>query len=114
MERDTRIGGTTVQAEVVDMGLFYAWKRQIIAGPVWDLVTEAVAEAGGSLPDFSLQEPHKWMESCVHVDPEVYSRVAERKLRDAGVEIIFGTEIESVEKAGKGWKVGPVTSAMTS
>ncbi len=109
VERDTRIGGTTVQAEVVDMGLFYAWKRQIIAGPVWDLVTEAVAEAGGSLPDFSLQDPHKWMESCVHVDPEVYSRVAERKLRDAGVEIIFGTEIESVEKAGKGWKVGPVT-----
>ena len=109
VERDTRIGGTTVQAEVVDMGLFYAWKRQIITGPVWDLVTEAVAEAGGSLPDFSLQEPHKWMESCVHVDPEVYSRVAERKLQDAGVEIIFGTEIESVEKAGKGWKVGPVT-----
>ena len=44
VERDTRIGGTTVQAEVVDMGLFYAWKRQIIAGPVWDLVTEAVAD----------------------------------------------------------------------
>ena len=109
MERDTRIGGTTVQAEVVDMGLFYAWKRQIIAGPVWDLVTEVVAEDGGSLPDFSLQDPHKWMESCVHVDPEVYSRVAERKLRDAGVEIIFGTEIESVEKEGRGWKVGPVT-----
>ena len=42
LERDTRIGGTTVQAEVVDMGLFYAWKKQIIDGPVWDLVKEAV------------------------------------------------------------------------
>lgn len=109
VERDTRIGGTTVQAEIVDMGLFYAWRRQIIAGPVWDLVTEAVSEAGGSLPDFTRQVPDKWMESCVHVDPTVYSRVAERKLREAGVEIIFGTEVESVEKVRDGWKVGPVT-----
>ena len=45
LERDTCIGGTTVQAEVVDMGLFYAWKRQIIDGPVWNLVKEAVEEA---------------------------------------------------------------------
>ena len=66
VERDSRIGGTTVQAEVCDMGLFYAWRQQIIAGPVWDLVTEAVAAAHGSLPDFSKQEPDKWMESCVH------------------------------------------------
>ncbi len=27
LERDGRIGGTTVQAEVCDMGLFYAWRR---------------------------------------------------------------------------------------
>lgn len=31
VERDSRIGGTTVQAEVCDMGLFYAWRRPIIA-----------------------------------------------------------------------------------
>lgn len=55
LERDTRIGGTTVQAEVVDMGLFYAWKRQIIGGPGWELVKDAVREAGGTLPDFSKQ-----------------------------------------------------------
>lgn len=108
LERDTRIGGTTVQAEVVDMGLFYAWKKQIIDGPVWNLVKEAVEEAGGSLPDFSKQRHDKWMESCVHVDPKVYSQVAERKLREAGVTILFGTEVTSVEKTRRGWKVGPV------
>lgn len=108
VERDGRIGGTTVQAEVVDMGLFHAWRRQIVAGPVWDLVTEAVREAGGTLPDFSAQEPDKWMESCVHVDPDVYSRVAERKLREAGVEIIFDTEVTSVRKIRGTWEVGPV------
>ena len=50
IERDSRIGGTTVQAEVCDMGLFYAWRRPIITGPGWEMVQRAVAEAGGTLP----------------------------------------------------------------
>ena len=108
VERDSRIGGTTVQAEVCDMGLFYAWRRQIIAGPVWDLVTEAVAAAHGKLPDFSKQEPDKWMESCVHVDPVIYSRVAEETLRKAGVDLILNVEVTSVERVDCGWQVGPV------
>lgn len=45
IERNSRVGGTTVQAEVCDMGLFYAWRKQIIAGPAWEMVCEAVAQA---------------------------------------------------------------------
>ena len=108
IERDSRIGGTTVQAEVCDIGLFYAWRRQIISGPAWEMVTRAVAEAGGSLPDFSKQEPDKWMESCVHVDPVVYARVAEETLRKAGVDLFLDTEVESVGKTSSGWRVGKV------
>ncbi len=108
IERDNRIGGTTVQAEVCDIGLFYAWRQQIIAGPAWDLVTKAVAEAYGSLPDFSKQEHDKWMESCVHVDPVVYFRVAEETLRSAGVELLLNTEVTTVEATDFGWIVGPV------
>ena len=108
IERDSRIGGTTVQAEVCDMGLFYAWRRPIITGPGWEMVQRAVAEAGGTLPDFSKQEPDHWMESCVHVDPVVYARVAEETLRQAGVDLFLETEVLSVEKTKKGWRVGPV------
>ena len=50
VERDSRIGGTTVQAEVCDMGLFYAWRRQIIAGPVWNLVTISFRFSNGVWP----------------------------------------------------------------
>jgi len=109
IERDSIIGGTTVQAEVCDIGLFYAWKRQIIAGPAWDLVVKAVEEAHGSLPDFSLQEPDKWMESCVHVDPEVYSRIAEEALREADVVLIMNNEVTSVERTADGWKIDSIT-----
>ena len=108
VERDSRIGGTTVQADVCDMGLFYAWRRQIIAGPGWEMVEKAVAEAGGSLPDFSKQEPDKWMESCVHVVPEVYSRVAEETLREAGVTLVMDYEVTTVEKTPSGWKIGDI------
>lgn len=108
IERDSRIGGTTVQAEVCDMGLFYAWRRPIISGPGWEMVKRAVAEAGGTLPDFSNQEANKWMESCVHVDPVVYARVAKETLLEAGVNLFLETEVLSVEKTEKGWRVGPV------
>ena len=104
IERDYRIGGTTVQAEVTDIGLFHAWRQQIIAGPVWELVTSAVAEAGGSLPDFSKQEHDKWMESCVKVNPKIYSRLAEETLRKAGVKLMLNTEITSIESTDFGWK----------
>ena len=98
-----------MQAEVVDMGLFYAWRRQIIAGPGWDMVVAAVTEAGGTLPDFSKQEADHWMESCVHVDPSVYARVAEETLRNAGVQVFLGTEVTEVRRGRSGWKTGPVT-----
>ena len=108
IERDCRIGGTTVQAKVTDIGLFHAWRKQIIAGPVWELVTGAVAEGGGTLPDFSKQEHDKWMESCVKVDPEVYSRCAEEMLRKSGVELMLNVEVTSIDRTASGWKVGPV------
>lgn len=106
IERDSRIGGTTVQAEVCDIGLFHAWCEQIIDGPVWKLVTGAVAEAGDTLPDFSKQKHDKWMESCVRVDPQIYSRLAEKMLREAGVELQMNEEVTSIERAEYGWKVG--------
>ena len=108
IERDSLIGGTTVQAKVCDIGLFYAWRRQIIAGPVWDMVTRAVAEADGKLPDFSRQEPDQWMASCVHVDPAVYSRVAEEDLRSAGVYLFMNQEVTDIERTKYGWKLGAI------
>ena len=99
VERDSVVGGTTVQAKVCDIGLFSAWKRPIIAGPAWDLVTNAVAAAHGTLPDIAAQRPDKWMESCVRVDPEIYSRLAEETLRKAGGTIIANAEVSSVTRS---------------
>jgi NADPH-dependent 2,4-dienoyl-CoA reductase/sulfur reductase-like enzyme len=103
VERDSVIGGTTVQAKVCDIGLFSAWKRPIIAGPAWDLVTNAVAAAHGTLPDIAAQRPDKWMKSCVRVDPEIYSRLAGETLRKAGVTVLANAEVSSVTRTADGW-----------
>lgn len=108
VERDSRLGGTTVQAEVCDMGLFYAWRQPVIAGPGWEMVKEAVRAAGDTLPDFSRQQPDKWMESCVRVNPSVYSRTAMETLRKAGVELILNREISMARRTENGWSLGPV------
>ena len=108
IERDSRVGGTTVQAEVCDIGLFYAWKKQIIAGPAWEMVCEAVAAAGDTLPDFSRQKPDQWMESCVHVNPEVYARVAEETLRKAGVSLLLNTEVTEIQREKNLWALDSI------
>src|SRR5215204_4184541 len=60
VEKSGVLGGTTVLNAVNFPGLFHAWGQQIIAGIGWELVTQAVAEVKGSLPDFTAwrEQPH--------------------------------------------------------
>ena len=111
VERDARLGGTTVSAEVLPMGHFYAWKRQIVDGPCWTLVTNAVALAGGSLPDFSRQDDHRWWEFCVRVNPFVYSALAAETLEKAGVGLRFNAAACGMEKLPDGWRIKLATDA---
>ena len=69
-------------------------------------MTNAVAAAHGTLPDFAAQRPDKWMASCVRVDPEVYSRLAEETLRKAGVTVLTNAEVSSVTRTADGWDTG--------
>lgn len=109
VERDARLGGTTVSAEVLQMGLFHAWRKQVIAGPGWDLVTNAVGMAGGTLPDFSKQEPRRWWESCVQVNPSVYSALAAETAERAGVELRLCSEAFGAERTPEGWRLSLAT-----
>ena len=107
VERNDVVGGTTVTAELTELGLFYAWKRQIIDGPCWTLVTNAVAQGGGRLPDFSLQDGDRnFGVGMVHVEPKVYAAVAERTLRDAGVDVRLGATAVSATRTADGWRIG--------
>lgn len=109
VERDARIGGTTVSAEVLQIGLFHAWNKQVIAGPCWDLVTNAVALASGTLPDFPNLNSRNWWQHCVLVNPVVYSALAAEALEKAGVVLRFNTAACDMERTADGWKIALAT-----
>ena len=109
VERDARLGGTTVSAEVLPVGLFHAWNRQVIAGPCWDLVTNAVDLAGGVLPDFPKLDARDWRSHCVKVNPFVYSALAAETLEKAGVELWFNAAACGMERTAGGWNISLAT-----
>ena len=109
VERDARLGGTTVSAEVLPIGLFHAWNRQVIAGPCWDLVTNSVELAGEKLPDFPKLDARDWWHHCVKVNPFVYSALAAETLEKAGVELRFNAAACGVERILDGWKIALAT-----
>ncbi len=109
VERDARIGGTTVSAEVLPIGLFHAWNRQVIAGPAWDLVTNAVCLAGDRLPDFPSLRAEDWWHHCVRVNPAVYSALAAETLENAGVDLRMNTAACGMTRVSDGWRVSLAT-----
>lgn len=97
VEKTGILGGTMTNGGVNFPGLFHAWGKQVIAGIGWELVTRAVAEADGTLPDFSdYDRPHPNLQ--VRVNPFIYSALCDQAATDAGVEIMFHTMIARISR----------------
>ncbi len=105
VEKSGILGGTTILNGVNLPGLFHAWGRQIISGIGWELVTGTVEESGQRLPDFSSWRGLRHWKLQVPVDRAVYAALADRMVRDSGVELLLHTMIAAVEPNDAGWKV---------
>lgn len=105
VEKSGVLGGTTVLNAVNYPGLFHAWGRQVIAGIGWELVTRAVAEAGGRLPDFSAwrEVPHFHLQ--VRVNTALYAALADEAVAAAGVTTSFHTMLGAIARDGDDWKL---------
>jgi hypothetical protein len=106
LERNGFVGGTTVSAEVTDIGLFHAWRKQVIDGPCYRLVTNAMARGNCRLPDVSLQNGDRnWMVGCHKVKPRVYEQAAREALLGAGIDLRLGATAVGAEEAPGGWRL---------
>ena len=105
VEQGSQVGGTMTVGGVNWPGLFHAWGRQVIAGPGWDLCTNAVLMAGGALPDFLRACGWKHWEHQVRVPVPLYVALAEEALRAAGVEILYYTAPIGVKRIGDEWEM---------
>lgn len=104
VEKNGALGGTTTVAGVALPGLFHAWGRQVIAGIGWEMVTEAVRLADGTLPDFSRWElPHFKLQ--VPVVAPLFAAVIDRTVHRSGVELRLHTMLADLQWAGDRWLI---------
>jgi glycine/D-amino acid oxidase-like deaminating enzyme len=109
VESAAQVGGNTTTGGVNFPGLFHAWGRQVIAGVGWDLVTNTVGVAGGTLPDFSQPTGTAHWKHQVTVNIPLFVALAEELLVKAGVTIHYHAAPMTIEKTPAGWRV--VTAA---
>lgn len=106
VEKNALPGGTMTAGGSGFPGLFYAWKKQVIAGIGWELVTGAAAESGISLPAFEEQigmENHSAYQ--IKINQVIYGAFGEEKMAEAGVELLYHTMAAEVKTLPDGAEV---------
>ena len=103
VEKNAIPGGTMTAGGIAFPGLFYAWKKQIIAGIGWELVSEAVAESGIQLPKFENQigmTQHPLYQ--VPLNPLIYAALCDEKLSSSGVNVLYHAMVADVKFSDDG------------
>jgi len=105
VERNSQLGGTTTTGGVSFPGLFHAWGKQVIAGIGWELVEEAVALDGGTLPDFKQNPGRTHWKHQVKLNGQLYALLAEDACLKAGVSLAYYQFVQSLRRSDDGWLV---------
>ena len=98
IEKNPFSGGTMTANAIAFPGLFYAWKKQIIGGIGWELVTTAAAESKLPLPKFEEQigmSNHPKYQ--VKLNSFIYSAICDEKLLASGVKVLYNTMIGKIK-----------------
>ncbi len=88
IEKNSMPGGTLTLCGVDFPGLFHAWGKQVIAGIGWELVSAAVAEGHGTMPDFSRSDLPHW-ELQVKVNPALWACLLDEAFTASGVDVLY-------------------------
>ena len=105
IEAAHQVGGNTTTGGVNFPGLFHAWGRQVIAGAGWDVVTNAVALDGGTLPDFTKPTGRRHFDHQILVNIPLFVVLAEDALARAGVTLHYHAAPVRIEAVPAGWRV---------
>ncbi len=91
IEKTEMLGGTITNARVIAPGLFHAWKKQIIKGIGWELVTRCVSESGGRLPEPSMQNQEQHWTMQIPINIFLYAMLCDEALMKAGCTVLLDT-----------------------
>ena len=101
IEQHSRLGGTMTAGGVNYPGLFFAWGRQIIAGPCWEAVERTAALGGAVIPPISYRPERHWHEQIL-LDRFTFTWVLQDLCREAGVRVYTDTMLSAAEETPEG------------
>lgn len=103
IECGSQLGGTITTGGVAFPGLFHAHGKQIIKGIGWELVEETVKMNDDKLPDFTKPFGTRHPKHQIHINPYLYSLLAEEKCIEAGVHLRYYETPVKATFNGKNW-----------
>ena len=101
IEKNSILGGTMTAACVNFPGLFFAWGKQIIAGPCWEAIEKTIELGGAKMPQISFKPERHWHEQIL-VNRFVYTAVITGMCRDAGVIVISNAMLADAQETETG------------
>lgn len=108
VEQGFQVGGTMTSGGVNFPGLFHAWGRQVIDGVGYRLVTNCVALAGGTLPDFREPTGAAHWKHQISINVPLYVALAEEALAQAGVRIHYHAAPTAAVLSNGVWRLSVV------
>ena len=105
IEQGFQVGGTMTTGGVNFPGLFHAWGKQVIDGVGYRLVTNCVALAGGSLPDFRTPTGKAHWKHQISISIPLYVALAEEALTQAGVRIHYHAAPTAAAFTNGAWRL---------
>ena len=105
VEQGFQVGGTMTSGGVSFPGLFHAWGRQVIDGVGYRLVTNCVALAGGTLPDFREPTGAAHWKHQIQINVPLYVALAEEALVTAGVRVHYHSAPTAAVFADGVWRL---------
>lgn len=95
IEKNSMLGGTMTVCDVNFPGLFFAWGKQIIDGPCWDIIKQAAEYGGAKIPEISFK-PQKHWEEQIPFNKFVFLNFLNSRCKESGVDILTNAMISDV------------------
>jgi hypothetical protein len=95
VEKNSILGGTITACNVNFPGLFFAWGKQIIAGPCWEAIKRCEALGGAVIPEISFKPENHWDEQIL-LNRFIFTAVLFEMCNEAGVKTICNALVTDV------------------
>ncbi len=101
IEKNGVLGGTMTVGGVNFPGLFFAWGKQIIGGPCWELIQRLGESGEAQIPEMPYKSDHHWYQQ-IRINTFALECALEEACEKSGVDVWFHTMLSHAEESENG------------